>query len=110
MQAKSPIMSLQYQSVSEVCGTEYDIEIVSHMCYYVCVMSKSHQVCLGHVLVIRRVVCCCFPKAIVTSGLWWLSMLPVCSALWSPAEEVDGFTNTALNVNFCANKKDRRKI
>lgn len=69
-------------------------------------MSNTHQVCLGHVLVIRRVVCCCFPKAIVTSGLWWLSMLSICSTLWSPTEEVDGFSDTALNVNFCSTKKN----
>lgn len=34
-------------------------------------------------------------------------MLTVCRALWSPAEEGDGFTNTALNVNFCATKKKK---
>lgn len=66
--------------------------------------SKTHQVRLGHVLVVRWEVCCSFPKAIVTGDFWWLSVLPVRSALWSPAEQVDGFTDTALNVNFCARK------
>ena len=79
-------------------------------CVCVCVTSKPHQVCLGHVLIVRRVVRCRFPKAIVTSSLRRLSMLTVCRALWSPAEEGDGFTNTALNVNFCATKMEKFEI
>lgn len=36
-------------------------------------------------------------------------MLSIGSALWSPAEQVDGFTNTALNVDFCATKTTGEK-
>ena len=71
---------------------------------------KTHQVCLGHVLVVRRVVCCRFPKAIVACGLRWLSVLSVCGALWSPAEKVDGLTNATLNVDFCATKRTERNM
>lgn len=65
---------------------------------------KTHQVCLWHVLVVRRVVRGCFGKAVVTCRLGWLSMLAVRGALRSPAEEVDGFSDAALDVDLCGAK------
>lgn len=73
-------------------------------------LCKTHQVRLGHVLVVRCIVRCRFAKAIVASCLWWLSMLSVCGTFWSPAEKVNGFTNTALYVNFCETKSNKSKI
>lgn len=72
--------------------------------HYVIVMGKTHQICLWHVLVVGRVVRGRFGKAVVACRLGWLSMLAVRGTLGSPAEEVDGFSNAALDVDLCGVK------
>lgn len=64
-------------------------------------IKDTHQVSFGQVLKLWRVKGGCFPKAVAVTGRFgWLGMLPISGTFRSPAEKVDGFTDTALNVHF----------
>lgn len=67
-------------------------------------LCKTHQVSLGQVLVFRAVVCWRFAEAIVGGCFRGLSVLSVRGALWTPAEQTDGFPNASLDVNFYTTK------
>lgn len=64
-------------------------------------IQDTYQVSFGQVLIFRRVIGGCFPEAVAVTGSFvWLGMLTISGTFRSPAEKVDGFPDTAFNVDL----------
>ncbi len=94
---------LQANPLSEM--TDYGAEVLRGQRS----IRDTYQVRFGQVLIFWRVIGRCFPEAVAVTGRFVrLGMLAISGTFRSPAEEVDGFPDTAFNVDlWMQNSKER---
>lgn len=91
--------------------------MVALLCRHILVQSSqaqsatTHQLCLWRVWTLCGEIGCRSSACAGIGGCFGgLSMLPVCSTLGGPAEKVDGFSYTALNVNLQKENNEQENI